>query len=82
MVGRLFAQDPVLYSEIIFASPQRRILLKDYLVSITENIDMIERGDKEMFCAEFQKIADWFGAFSEQAMRESTFLIDKLIERF
>jgi chorismate mutase / prephenate dehydrogenase len=82
MVGRLFAQDPALYSEIIFASPQRRMLLKDYLTSITENIDMIEKGDKEMFCAEFQKIADWFGAFSEQAMRESTFLIDKLIERF
>ena len=24
----------------------------------------------------------WFGPFSEQAMRESSYLIDKLIERF
>jgi len=27
-------------------------------------------------------VAQWFGPFSDQAMRESTFLIDKLIERF
>lgn len=82
MVGRLFAQDPTLYSEIIFASSERRTLLKDYLSSMVDNLPMIENGDKEMFCTEFKKIANWFGPFSEQAMRESTYLIDKLIERF
>lgn len=82
MVGRLFAQDPSLYSEIIFASPKRLALLKDYLSSLANNLAMVEKGDKEMFSAEFKKIADWFGPFSEQAMRESTYLIDKLIERF
>jgi len=82
MVGRLFAQDASLYSEIIFASPERRKLLKDYLASVEGNLEMIEADDREGFRAEFQKIADWFGPFSEQAMRESTFLIDKLIERF
>ncbi|MBW1693727.1 MAG: bifunctional chorismate mutase/prephenate dehydrogenase [Deltaproteobacteria bacterium] len=82
MVGRLFAQDPSLYSEIIFASPKRQLLLKEYLSSLTENLAMLERGDKELFNTEFRKIAEWFGPFSEQAMRESTYLIDKLIERF
>lgn len=82
MVGRLFAQDPSLYSEIIFASPERRTLLKDYLSSLRENLSMLEKGDKEIFKNEFKKIAQWFGSFSEQAMRESTYLIDKLIERF
>jgi chorismate mutase/prephenate dehydrogenase len=82
MVGRLFAQEPSLYSEIIFASPKRQSLLKEYLSSVTENLAMLERGDKELFNTEFRKIAEWFGPFSEQAMRESTFLIDKLIERF
>jgi chorismate mutase/prephenate dehydrogenase len=82
MVGRLFAQDSSLYSEIIFASGQRRELLKDYLASVTENLEMLEKGDKDLFQREFQKIAEWFGPFSGQAMRESTFLIDKLIERF
>ena len=82
MVGRLFAQDPELYAEIIFASQERQTLLKEYLASLTENLTMIENGDKEMFCNEFRKIAEWFGPFGEQAMRESTYLIDKLIERF
>lgn len=82
MVGRLFAQDPALYSEIIFASPERRALLREYVRSITEGIAMVEAGDKEEFSRQFRTIAEWFGPFSEQAMRESTFLIDKLIERF
>jgi len=82
MVGRLFAQDSSLYSEIIFASPERRTLLKEYLASLADNLAMLEKGDNELFRAEFKKIADWFGPFSEQAMRESTYLIDKLIERF
>jgi chorismate mutase/prephenate dehydrogenase len=82
MVGRLFAQDPTLYSEIIFASAERCALLREYLDSLSNNLDMVVKGDKEMFLAEFKKISDWFGPFSEQAMRESTYLIDKLIERF
>ena len=82
MVGRLFTQNPSLYAEIILASPERRKLLKDYLTSINENLEMIEGGDRDRFCAEFRKIAEWFGPFSEQAMQESTYLIDKLIERF
>lgn len=82
MVGRLFSQDPSLYAEIILASPERRKILKEYLESINENFNMIEAGDREVFCDEFTKISEWFGPFSEQAMRESTYLIDKLIERF
>ncbi len=82
MVGRLFAQDPSLYCEIILASPQRRAVLKDYVASMNENLEMVENGDKNRFHSEFKKIADWFGPFSDQAMRESTYLINKLIERF
>ncbi len=82
MVGRLFAQDASLYSEIIFATPQRRTLLKEYLACLAENMDMLEKGDKDMFNEQFEKVAAWFGPFGEQAMRESTFLIEKLIERF
>lgn len=82
MVGRLFAQDAPLYSEIIFASPERRRLLKEYITSLKDNLEMIEADDRESFQAEFSKIASWFGPFSEQALRESSYLIDKLIERF
>ena len=82
MVGRLFAQDASLYSEIIFASPERMELLKEYIESVNGNLEMIEKGDKDLFKQEFAKIAEWFGPFSEQAMRESSFMLEKLIERF
>lgn len=82
MVGRLFAQDPVLYAEIIMASPERQTLLKDYVRFMEQTLIMVERGDKADFIAQFEKVAEWFGPFSEQALRESTFLIDKLVHRF
>ena len=82
MVGRLFAQDASLYSEIIFATKQRRQLLKDYIASLNNHLEMLEANDKHLFIEKFDTIAQWFGPFSEQAMRESTFLINKLIERF
>ncbi len=82
MVGRLFAQDASLYSEIIFATKQRRQLLKDYISSLNNHIEMLEANNKYLFIEKFDQIAQWFGPFSEQAMRESTFLINKLIERF
>jgi len=82
MVGRLFAQDPELYAEIVFATPERQALLKQFVQSLQQNLPLIERGDKAEFTARFRKIAEWFGPFSEQAMRESTFLVEKLVHRF
>lgn len=82
MVSRLFSQDPSLYSEIIFASTDRRRLLIEYITSLQANIKMLESADKNAFEKHFSQIAEWFGPFSKQAMRESTYLIDKLIERF
>lgn len=82
MVGRLFAQDPALYADIVFASPERLHLLKQYIAAFAENLEMIEHADKARFVAEFEQVAQWFAPFSDQAMRESSYLIDKLIERF
>jgi chorismate mutase/prephenate dehydrogenase len=82
MVGRLFAQDPALYAEIIFATPERRAMLRDFIESLNRHLDMVDQGDQQAFIEQFRKVAEWFGPFSEQAMRESTFLIEKLVHRF
>ncbi len=82
MVGRLFAQDASLYANIIFASPERRARLRDFTRFVSENLGFLEEQNHEKFCVEFARIAEWFGPFCEQAMRESSFLIDKLVERF
>jgi chorismate mutase/prephenate dehydrogenase len=73
MVGRLFAQAPDLYSGIIFASDERRSLLKEFITSITELTSMVEKSDKEEFETEFKEIATWFGPFSGQALRKAVF---------
>ncbi len=82
MVGRLFAQSGSLYSEIIFATAERRDMLKAYVSSVNEQIALVDNNDKALFEQRFSEIADWFGSFSEQAMRESDFIINKIIERF
>ncbi len=82
MVGRLFAQDSSLYSEIVFATPERRKMLKEFVLSLNEQLAMLENNDKTLFIERFNQTAKWFGPFSEQALRESTFIINKLIERF
>lgn len=82
MVGRLFAQDASLYANIILASPARRAALREFIRSLDDTHALLDRGDTEQFCREFEHIARWFGPFCEQAMRESSFLIDKLVERF
>lgn len=82
MVGRLFAQDPSLYAEIIFASPERLELLKAYIQSMVQNLELLQRIDKAEFTTRFREIAEWFGPFGEQAMRESSFLVEKLVHRF
>ena len=82
MVGRLFAQDPALYAEIVFATPSgwrcSRIMCKPS----SKTWAWSRRGDKREFAARFREVAEWFGPFSEQAMRESSFLVEQLVHRF
>ena len=82
MVGRLFAQDSSLYAEIIFATPARRKVLKQYVAAMNEQMELVENNDKALFMERFAEVSQWFGPFGDQAMRESDFIINKLIERF
>ncbi len=82
MVGRLFAQDAGLYAQIIFATKERRNLLIQFITSLNQHLDMLKNNDPQAFIRQFNDISQWFGPFSDQALRESTYLIDRLIERF
>jgi len=82
MIGRLFAQDPQLYAEIIFATPERRALLREFVCSLQQHCDLLDAADKDAFVERFRLVADWFGPFCGQALRESSYLIEKLVERF
>jgi prephenate dehydrogenase len=46
MVGRLFAQDPHLYADIILSSPQNLAMIRRYYQNFGEALGLLERGDR------------------------------------
>jgi chorismate mutase/prephenate dehydrogenase len=82
MTGRIFAQDARLYAEIVFSNEDRRELLLDFLKHHETLADMVRRGDKEAFIKTFEEIAAFFGDFAPQALEESSYIINRLADRF
>lgn len=77
MVGRLFAQSPGLYAEIIFSSPGIVRQARAYLQRFQQALSWVEQGDKAAFHQAFAEVTAWFGQLGQQFLRESTFTIEK-----
>lgn len=75
MVGRLFAQDPNLYGDIILSSEENIDMIKRFHARFGEAIQILEQHDKEAFVHSFNKVSDWFGDYSAQFMLESQTLL-------
>lgn len=82
MTGRIFAQDARLYAEIVFSNDERRALLLEFLDHHQSMAEMVRKGDKEAFIREFEGIAQFFGDFAPQALEESSYIINRLADRF
>lgn len=82
MTGRIFAQDPELYADIVFANAERIDLLEHFRAHHNHLAEMVVRGDKEQFIEVFSGISDFFGDFAPQALHESGYLINRLADRF
>lgn len=66
MVGRLFAQDPQLYADIIMSSENNLALIKRYCARFGEAIALLESKDKAAFIASFKKVEYWFGDYAQR----------------
>ncbi|CAJ0991072.1 bifunctional chorismate mutase/prephenate dehydrogenase [Pantoea sp. Nvir] len=75
MVGRLFAQDPQLYADIIMSSKNNLALIKRYYQRCGEAITLLERGDKQGFIDMFNSVEHWFGNHAKRFMVESSSLL-------
>lgn len=75
MVGRLFAQDPSLYADIIFSSTSIKEMLSRYLSCFEKAIQLINDNNREGFIEHFNQVAEWFGDFSQQFLIESRNLL-------
>lgn len=75
MVGRLFAQDPELYADIIMASTDNLEIIGRYHQRFGEALALVEQQDREGFIATFREIGDWFGPYAQRFLTESTSLL-------
>ncbi|KQN64792.1 bifunctional chorismate mutase/prephenate dehydrogenase [Erwinia sp. E602] len=75
MVGRLFAQDPQLYADIIMSSESNLALIKRYYKRFGEAIGLLEQGDKQAFIASFRRVEQWFGDHAQRFQAESRILL-------
>jgi chorismate mutase/prephenate dehydrogenase len=78
MVGRLFAQDPRLYADIIMSSKQNCNLIKDFVSSMLNEVSLVENSDIDTFTSRFLEARDYFGEFAENAVKESGSILAKL----
>lgn len=77
MVGRLFAQDPTLYADIIFNNKESIELLKRFRGRFDKALSLLENGQKGEFIKEFLVIGKWFGDYAKQCLIDSKKLLLK-----
>lgn len=77
MVGRLFAQDPRLYADIIMSSERNLKLLSDYVEHLKPELDTVMNKDAAEFERRFLEAREYFGPLSEQFLKESGSLLAK-----
>jgi chorismate mutase/prephenate dehydrogenase len=80
MVGRLFAQNPILYSDIIFSNPDNISMMKRFAYRFLELLEDVEQGDKDAFVAMFKQVSGWFGDYANDFLAESKTMLLKANE--
>ena len=81
VAARHFAQEPGLYGPIEMRNP-RTPQVTDTFASATRDIaDVLANGDQATFTKLFEDVRAFFGEFTAEALEQSSFLIDRIVER-
>ncbi|MDB2385776.1 bifunctional chorismate mutase/prephenate dehydrogenase [Shewanella sp.] len=78
MVGRLFAQSPELYADIIFAQEESLVAISDYLDNYSQALSILKSGNRTAFIEQFTEVSRWFGDFAPQFQRESRAMLQSV----
>ncbi len=81
VAARHFAQDPKLYGPIEMLNPDRQLVTDAFRKAAEELGDILARKDQARFDAMFAEVRAFFGDFAVEATEQSSFLIDRLVER-
>jgi chorismate mutase/prephenate dehydrogenase len=71
MVGRLFAQAPSLYADIIFHDTDNIALLERFHERFGKAVALLKSQDKEAFIDCFKDVENWFGEYASQCLKDS-----------
>lgn len=77
MVGRLFAQEPALYADIIFNNEESLALLKRFHERFGQALQLVESEDKDSFISQFNQTKKWFGEYANECLIDSKQLLLK-----
>ena len=81
MTARHFAQSSKLYASIEMSNPATAAVMDAFVESAQGLQKIVSDGNHDAFERVFAEVGDFFGPFRDQAMEQSSFLIDRLVER-
>ena len=81
VTARHFAQEPNLYGAIEMRNPRTKDVTGAFADSVEELASVLANGDRERFTELFEEVRRFFGPFTGEALEQSSFLIDRIIER-
>lgn len=81
VAARHFAQDPALYGSIEMRNPRTAEITAAFGQSVQDVADILARGDQAAFSRLFDDVRAFFGDFTAEALEQSSFLIDRIVER-
>jgi prephenate dehydrogenase len=81
VAARHFAQDPGLYGPIEMRNPATSEVTAAFQAAAGDLATVLADGDRAAFSALFEEVRQFFGAFTEDALEQSSFLIDRIVER-
>jgi chorismate mutase/prephenate dehydrogenase len=81
VAARHFAQDPELYGPIEMLNPDTQLVTEAFRTAAEELSDILARRDQARFNAMFDEVRAFFGDFALEATEQSSFLIDRMVER-
>lgn len=81
MTARHFAQSSELYGSIQMSNPATPKVTAAFVDAAQSLQKILSDHDDDAFRATFEEVRQFFGPFTDQALEQSSFLIDRLVER-
>ena len=81
MTARHFAQSPDLYASIQMSNPLTGKVTEAFVQAAAAHRDTVAATDHEAVTALFDRVREFFGDFTDRALEQSSYMIDRLVER-